>query len=37
MALILEVLKVGEFEEFTTVREYLGSVLFPPASTKPKH
>lgn len=37
MALILEVLKVGEFEEFTTITEYLGLVSLPPASAKPKH
>ena len=26
----------GEFEEFTTVTEYLGSVSLPPTSAKPK-
>lgn len=36
MALILEVLKVGELEEFMTVTEYLGSVSLPPATAKPK-
>lgn len=34
MALILEVLKVGELEEFMTVTEYLGSVSLPPATAK---
>lgn len=29
MTLILEVLKVGEFEEFTTVTEYWGLVSLP--------
>lgn len=36
MALISEVLKVGEFKEFTTVTEYLGLVSLPPPSEKPK-
>lgn len=34
MALILEVLKVGEFKEFTTVTEYLGLVSLPPPPVK---
>jgi len=37
MALILEVLKVGECEEFMTVTEYLGLVSLHPASAKPEH
>lgn len=36
MALISEVLKVGEFKEFMTVTEYLGLVSLPPPSEKPK-
>lgn len=37
MTLILEVLKVGEFEEFMTVTEYWGLVSLPPTSAKSQH